>query len=281
MGMEPAPATEGAKRLRIVLGDQLLPIELLDGPADTRVFMAEDLELCTRVRHHQQKLVLFLAAMRAYRDALVARGYDVEYHELDGSQSASYELRLRSALKRAPCSELRHFEIDDRFMEERLARFAAEEGVRRVVLPSPKFLGDGGYFAAIVARGARPHMADFYRAQRRRLGILVAANGTPAGGKWSHDSDNRWPWPRGHAPPARPALGQPASHVAAVQALVKRRFADHPGDADVFWLPTTREQALRWLDDFVVHRLRDFGPYEDAISATSPTLFHKIGRAHV
>ena len=62
MGMEPAPATEGAKRLRIVLGDQLLPIELLDGPADTRVFMAEDLELCTRVRHHQQKLVLFLAA---------------------------------------------------------------------------------------------------------------------------------------------------------------------------------------------------------------------------
>ena len=77
MGMEPAPATEGAKRLRIVLGDQLLPIELLDGPADTRVFMAEDLELCTRVRHHQQKLVLFLAAMRAYRDALVARGYDV------------------------------------------------------------------------------------------------------------------------------------------------------------------------------------------------------------
>ena len=93
----------------------------------------------------------------------------------------------------------------------------------------------------------------------------------------SSDLDaNRLPWPRGRVPPARPALDQPAPYVAEVQALVKRRFADHPGDADDFWLPTTREEALRWLDDFVVHRLRDFGPYEDAISVASPTLFHSV-----
>ena len=32
------------------------------------VLMREDPELCTYVRHHQQKLVLFLAAMREYAD---------------------------------------------------------------------------------------------------------------------------------------------------------------------------------------------------------------------
>ena len=34
------------------------------------VFMAEDVGLCTYEKHHQQKIVLFLAAMRAYADEL-------------------------------------------------------------------------------------------------------------------------------------------------------------------------------------------------------------------
>ena len=34
-------------------------------------------------RHHQQKIVLFLAAMRSYHDELRAAGYRVLYVELD------------------------------------------------------------------------------------------------------------------------------------------------------------------------------------------------------
>ena len=66
----------------VILGNQLFPLEHLPPPATTPVFMAEDLGLCTYVKHHQQKIVLFLAAMRAYADELTEAGYDVTYHLL-------------------------------------------------------------------------------------------------------------------------------------------------------------------------------------------------------
>ena len=49
----------------VVLGNQLFPPDCLDDCRDTVIFMAEDVGLCTYVRHHQQKIVLFLARMRS------------------------------------------------------------------------------------------------------------------------------------------------------------------------------------------------------------------------
>ena len=41
---------------------------------DTKyVFMREDMGLCTYEKHHKQKIVLFLSAMRSYRDELRKR----------------------------------------------------------------------------------------------------------------------------------------------------------------------------------------------------------------
>ena len=58
--------------------------------------------------------------------------------------------------------------------------------------------------------------------------------------------------------------------------LVESEFPDHPGNARDFRWPTTRTQALDWLDAFVVQRLARFGPYEDAITSRSDTLFHSL-----
>jgi deoxyribodipyrimidine photolyase-related protein len=44
----------------------------------------------------------------------------------------------------------------------------------------------------------------------------------------------------------------------------------------LFWLPVTRAVAREWLDDFLERRLADFGPYEDAISRRSRSLFHSV-----
>ena len=45
--------------------------------------MVEDWELCTYEKHHKQKIIFFLTAMRNYRDTLLQAKYDVSYHELD------------------------------------------------------------------------------------------------------------------------------------------------------------------------------------------------------
>ena len=68
--------------LHIVLGNQLFPIDQIKKIQPTKVFMREDMGLCTYERHHKHKIILFLSAMRSYRDELKKNKIDIEYQEL-------------------------------------------------------------------------------------------------------------------------------------------------------------------------------------------------------
>jgi deoxyribodipyrimidine photolyase-related protein len=264
----------------VVLGNQLFPPELLAGSRGLPVFMAEDLGLCTYVRHHQQKLVLFLAAMRSYRDTLAARGFDVHYEALADEpaedDSRDYETRLLRWVQARGIKRLRIWEIEDKFFEQRLRAFVDANGLSLETLDSPMFLTSRQQFHDWQA-GRRLFMADFYRWQRQRLGLLLEPDGKPRGGQWSFDAENREPLPRGlQIPLTRTAA--PTPHVRELIHLVSRRFPNHPGELDAahWWLPTTREQALDGLRDFLAQRLEKFGPYEDALSERDPFLFHSL-----
>ena len=45
--------------------------------------MAEDYELCTFQKHHKQKILLFLSAMRSYADGLKKNKYRIEYKKIE------------------------------------------------------------------------------------------------------------------------------------------------------------------------------------------------------
>jgi deoxyribodipyrimidine photolyase-related protein len=259
----------------VLLGNQLFAEKHLPPPSAGPVFMAEDVGLCTYVRHHQQKIVLFLAAMRAYRDELRDAGYDVHYVELDPADQRPYEEKLLAVIGDSGSREMQHFEIEDKPMERRLLEFAAQHDIERRELRSPMFSCTREDFRSFAARKPRLLMHDFYVEQRRRLGILVDENGKPVGGRWSYDAENRRKLPADVTPPAI-RWPQRGEHVDEVVQLVEHVFADHPGDAREFCWPTTRQQALAWLDDFIRARLECFGPYEDAVSQRSDTVFHSL-----
>ena len=97
----------------------------LEAPAKARpgpVLMAEDPVFCTvsadgsGFRHHKQKIVLFLAAMRSYRDQLEAAGYRVIYSELEESMAKPMPFveRVRAAAKQESVDGISWFEISDR-----------------------------------------------------------------------------------------------------------------------------------------------------------------------
>ncbi|MEL7450881.1 MAG: cryptochrome/photolyase family protein, partial [Pseudomonadota bacterium] len=261
--------------LILVLGNQLFPPACLGEFSGAPVFMAEDVGLCTRDRHHQQKIVLFLAAMRCHAEELGKRGFDVNYHRLDEDGDIPFEDKLAASIGEAGADVLVHFEIEDKFMEQRIIALCEELGIERRELPSPMFLCSREYFADYVGRDRRLLMANFYKEQRKRLDIMVDADGNPDGGKWSFDEDNRKKLP---ASVDVPDIGSASSnaHVDDVIELVSTRFGDHPGDARQFWWPTTRRQALRWLDKFLTERLDLFGPYEDAMTTRTSTVFHSV-----
>lgn len=265
----------------VVLGNQLFPTELLHGSRGLPVFMAEDLALCTYVRHHQQKIVLFLAAMRAYRDELHAQGFTVCYESLPAEgaddEGSGYEARLLRWVRAQGLTGLRTWEVEDKFFERRLTVFAESNGLTLELLPSPMFLTTREQFRKWRAGQSRLVMADFYRWQRQRLHVLLETDGRPRGGQWSFDADNRKRLPRSlQIPLLRTAAA--TAHVRDAIDLVHRRFATHPGELDAagWWLPTTRAQALEGLRDFLAQRLERFGPYEDALTDRDPFLFHSV-----
>jgi deoxyribodipyrimidine photolyase-related protein len=252
----------------LVLGDMLFDgLPGLDA-AET-IFMCEDVSLCTRVRHHQIKLVLFLSSMRHFRDRLVRQGRNVRYCELEHHPKS-----LLARLQELHPSRIVTYDIADRFFREELQSWAKREQVTVEFVPNPMFLTPPAEWQAYRSRAKRLLMGDFYVRQRRRMNILIES-GEPVGGKWSFDEDNRKSLPKGHLPPAVWRV-LPDETTADVIQLVQHWFPDHPGDARNFWFPVTHADATQWLEQFLEDRFDLFGPYEDALSVRSETVYHSI-----
>ena len=266
-----------ADGLIVILGNQLFHPAHLERYRGMPVYLSEDLGLCTYVRHHQQKLVLFLSAMRHYARELERAGFEVIYRRIDDgrvNQKQGYSERLLGVLRRENLHRVVHFEIEDRQFELTFEGALDAAGIEREVLPSPMFLSSRQQLGKEMGAAAKPFMARFYQSQRRRLDLLMEA-GKPRGDRWSFDAENRKALPRDHQPPEVPWF-EPDAITAEVIDVVARMFADHPGRAGQFAWPVTRADAHLALERFIAERLCHFGDYEDAISQRSATLYHSL-----
>lgn len=262
---------------QVVFGDQLFPHDHLAPPGHIELWMAEDRGLCTQVRHHQQKLVLFLSAMRSWRDAARERGYTVHYRQLDdpGAWDQDFWDALADHCQRTGVRQLQTWTIADTSTRDACAHWVASQGLALETLPTPGLVASTDAIDAWFSDRSHLKLHDFYCAQRKRTGILLEPNGKPRGGKWSFDSENRDPLPDTVEPPPR-VVHTATPHTTAVRSLVADRFSDHPGRLDHWNWPTTRAQALAELDDFCHHRLAHFGQYQDALTNRHDTVFHSL-----
>ncbi len=264
-----------SSRLLVLFGNQLFPDAVVEAAKPDAVFMAESPVMCAQYRAHRHKLILILSGMRSKADALTRSGIDLHYTRFEDATGRGFGQLLANHLERHHVTELVHFETESPSMEAKLHSTCETYGLRRDVIPSPKFMTTAEAFAQYRAEHKRLFMADFYRWQRKRLGILVDAEGQPAGGQWSFDEANRKKLPKGHVPPP---LTMPVQnpHTPAVAALVDEHFPANPGDSRDFWLPTTNEGAEAALEAFLAERFSLFGDYEDALSVTYGTIYHSL-----
>jgi deoxyribodipyrimidine photolyase-related protein len=263
-------------RAILILGNQLFSTALLKErmPEISLVFMREDAELCTHFKYHKQKIHFFLSAMRKHRADLESSGFDVCYQELSDT-SESYDVALKRFIGSKKITELHCFEIEDKFFESRIVALCDKLKVKLVLETSPMFVTTRDDFKKYLGTVKRPFMKSFYEKQRKRLKILVEKDGSPSGGKWSFDEDNRKPLPKNYVAYPMPALSvDPIDRK--VTKLIEKRFSDHPGDLTNCWLPTSRTAALGWLDQFLEERFFEFGPYEDALSTRFPFVNHSV-----
>ena len=84
--------------MHVILGNQLFPIEYIKKIKPELVFMREDLGLCTYEKHHKHKIILFLSAMRSYRDELKKNNINIHYEELNDN-TVTYKDSLINFIK--------------------------------------------------------------------------------------------------------------------------------------------------------------------------------------
>ena len=274
----------GLRRLVLVLGDQLdAQAAAFDGfdPQQDAVWMAEVAEESTHIRSGQPRIALFLSAMRHFAAELRAAGRPLHYTLLDEPYNrGSLAAQLAHDLARLRPRELVLTAPGDWRVLRALQATAQAASLPLEIREDRHFYTTVREFAAH-ARGRKSlRMEYFYREQRRRHGVLMDG-GQPAGGQWNYDSENRQTFgPQGPGWLPQPPRFEPDTTTREVIALVRRRFAHHPGALDHFAWPVTRAQALQALAAFIAERLPHFGPWQDAIWPGEPWLYHaQLGAA--
>ena len=264
--------------LRVVLGDQcslgLSALRDLD-PARDVVLLAEVMGECTYVRHHKQKIVLVLSAMRHFARALVARGVRVDYVRLDDPENTGTLAGevARAVARHAPDGIVCTFPGEWRVLQD-MRGWEETTGIPVEIRDDDRFLSDLGGFRRWAQGKKQLRMEFFYREMRRATGLLMDGE-SPAGGAWNYDAENRKRLEPGLVPPA-PQRFPPDEITREVMALVEARFPDHFGTLDAFAWLLTAQQAEAALADFIAARLPRFGDYQDAMAMGEPVLFHAL-----
>ena len=258
----------------LILGDQLFPQKYLQKYKKDFFYIAEDIGLCTQEKFHKHKLILFLSAMRSYRDDLINNKFNVIYNEIDQDKNSSYSEKLEKIIKKKKVKKIITYKISDHFFDKILRKICKKLRVELSFIPSPMFLTKQSLKEKFFENNKKPFMGNFYKLQRSDLNILMKGN-DPEGQQWSYDELNRKKLPESISIPGLKKVTE-TNNTKQIKKIIPTLFNDHPGSIDNFNIPTTRKQAISWLDDFLKNKFFLFGDYEDAISKKGHVLFHSL-----
>lgn len=244
-----------------VLGDQLS----FDNPAlegADRILLVESEAKLRSGRFHRQKLHLVLSAMRHFARDARKRGFEVDHVRAGGLAAGVREHRRRFSPDRVRLLAPSSMRGRDGLTEL--------PGVERV--EGSLFLTDTADFETWGSGRRRMVMEDFYRRQRRRLGLLMDGD-EPVEGRWNFDAENRESPPKDRKPPRLYAPREDAIDDEVRADLDSLELQTFGEDRPRLW-PATHAEARRALDAFVQRALPDFGRWQDAMVRGERYLWH-------
>lgn len=238
------------------------------------VYLVEEFLFFRQYNFHKQKLAFHRASMKAYERFLTTNGYQVHY--IDTKEKTSDVRHLLPYLKKNGVAEIHYSDVTDNFLERRIATKSLELGISMKKCHSMLFLLNAGDVDRYFSGKKRFFQTDFYIAQRKHFNILVDDNREPLGGKWSFDTDNRLKYPSKKKAPLV-TFPEPNEYWKESITYVEKNFPSNYGhQGNWFVYPTTFEESVAWLDDFLKNRFEEFGAYEDAIVRQESILHHSV-----
>ena len=240
----------------------ILPNQLFENPVhEEKKYLIEHPKYFTEKKFHKQKILLHRASMKAYREK-----FDAEYVEFSEASEKLEEIFEEE-------DEIRMYDPVDHEIRENFEAFAEKFDTELKFLKNPGFMASKSFNERYFEEHEYFQLS-YYKRMRKKFDVLIDGEGNPEGGKWSFDPENRKKMPEDLETPEIPKFS--SEKVEEAKKYVEENFSDNPGNLDDFFWPTTREQALKNLEDFLENRLEKFGDYQDAIDSDLKFGFHSL-----
>lgn len=247
------------------LTDRVGPLAESD-PDECGIVLIENRWKAARRPYHRMKLALVLANQRSFALEQAERGVAVRY----AFANSPYRDALAPIAKEL--GPLRVMRPAERELRVDLAPLVQAGSLELVTHAG--WMTDRATFDKSQGDGPPWRMDAFYRHVRRSTGILMDDDGKPIGGKFSFDAENREPWSGDPPAPEPPTFDTEDPLKIEIAELIEAAFSHHPGAIDLADLPASAHDAQRLWSFALEECLPTFGPYEDAMSTKSSTLFH-------
>jgi deoxyribodipyrimidine photolyase-related protein len=270
------PVKKKFSTLRLILGDQLNPQHSWYAEKDDSVLylMMEVSSESEYVTHHIQKVAGIFAAMRKFAEWLRSEGHHVRYFKItDPDNYQNFQDNLRSVAETLQIKKISCAEPDEYRLDHILAESAKHIGLPLEMVSSEHFYTERSELKELFSGKKQYLMETFYRAMRKKHGVLMETPDNPVSGRWNFDQENRKKLPSGHTPPAPFAFNHDLSEVVSniESAGIRTIGSIH---AKHFSWPLTRKEALDSLSYFLENLLPHFGTFQDALSDNHSFIYH-------
>jgi deoxyribodipyrimidine photolyase-related protein len=257
----------------IVFPHQLFEESVLMNEAEM-IYLVEEYLFFREFNFHRQKLIFHRASMKYYEVYLQKKHKKVVY--IDANNPLSDIRLLLPYLKEQGFHSITYIDTTDNWLQKRIQQTALKCQIHLKQWPSPLFLNDLESLEEYFSKTTKMFQTDFYRFQRKKWKILVDANLSPVGGKWSFDAANRLRYPTNQIPPVTNLL--PINqYVKEAIDYVQQHYPNNPGSMPFNgFYPVIHSESKHWLRQFLSERFYHFGAYEDAIDVRSNILFHSV-----
>ena len=224
------------------------------------IVLVESQRMRTGRAWHKQRLQFLISSARHFAQELELAGWTVTYLKAETTSEGLQEIRTRLQIQEIVCATPSSFGLKQQL-----------ETIGVTFTENDFFLTSQNLFELWAEKQSSFTMENFYRAQRKRLAILMDGD-KPVGGAWNYDAENRLPPPKQHD--WGTYLEFTADEIDAQVA------SEHPdtawGNLNGKTWGTTRSEALAQMSHFFEHHFQEFGPYEDAMPDETWSARHSL-----
>jgi len=228
------------------------------------IYLVEEPYYFTRLEFHKLKIAYHRATMKKYFDDLKKKGFNIKYIDFKNVKDFYKKIKSKSI-------EIYH-PIDIPLLKNLQKQFKNLK-----IHPTLNFTFthlESSEIKKSCFRNGKYYHDDFYKFQRKRLDIMMK-NNKPEGGKFSFDNLNRKPFPPKILIPQLPNVKKDKYIIESI-SYTEKHFPENYGLLTNFIYPISLTSSRKWFKIFLEERLKNYGPYQDAVANDKPFAFHAI-----